>query len=103
MQELPPPHLLPPPLSEYEKQRMINITLNDQVYKMLKLPTLVDSVRGGMKKSERKVPEEGSEYVPEEETIADDAPQEEKRVGAASTEKSRKVHFFPTCFIVVLL
>ncbi|KAL1823166.1 hypothetical protein ACET3Z_004987 [Daucus carota] len=79
-QELPPP----PPLTDYEKKRAINITTNNQVYKTLGLPTIATNLRAEMKgKSKRNytVQEEGSEYDPgaEENNEVDDGEETRKR------------------------
>lgn len=79
LQELPPP----PPLTDYEKKRAINITTNNQVYKTLGLPTIATNLRAEMKgKSKRNytVQEEGSEYDPgaEENNEVDDGEETRK-------------------------
>lgn len=72
MQELPPP----PTITDYERERAVNVSLNDQVYKILGLPTLATSLRNEMKKSKgkEKIQEEGSEYDPGEEEHNGDDP-----------------------------
>ena len=79
-QVLPPPS----PLIDYEKLRVINVNLDNEVYKMIGLPTIAADLRTEMKKGKKKenIQEEGSKYDPGvEEHIEDDG-----------REKLRKVH-----------
>ncbi|KAK1368180.1 hypothetical protein POM88_034272 [Heracleum sosnowskyi] len=75
---LPPPPLL----TNYEKERFVNVTFNDAVYKLLGLPTLAKDFNGEMKKSKKKVQirEECSEYVPgAEEHVGDDVAEKPRK------------------------
>ncbi|KAK1396119.1 hypothetical protein POM88_005982 [Heracleum sosnowskyi] len=77
--EVRPP---PPPLTNYEKERFVNVTFNDDVYKLLGLPTLAKDFNGEMKKSKKKVQirEECSEYVPgAEEHVGDDVAEKPRK------------------------